>query len=33
MWLGFRLYLEPESNVGPAFAEVIYDRAILFSSD
>ena len=30
MWMGFRMYLEPSTAVGPAFTEVIYDRAIVF---
>ena len=30
MWMGFRAYLEPSTAVGPAFTEVIYDRAIVF---
>jgi hypothetical protein len=30
LWLGFRMYLEPQTAVGPAFTEVIYDRALLF---
>jgi hypothetical protein len=32
MWMGFRIYLEPETKVGTAFTDVIYDRAIVFSS-
>lgn len=31
LWLAFRLYLEQRTRVGPAFTEVIYDRAIVFS--
>ncbi|MFO7694166.1 MAG: hypothetical protein R6V57_13845 [Vicinamibacterales bacterium] len=30
MWMGFRAYLEPSTAVGPAFTELIYDRAIVF---
>ena len=30
MWMGFRAYLEPSTAVGPAFTEIIYDRAIVF---
>jgi len=30
LWVAFRLYLEPGTGVGPAFAEVVYDRAIVF---
>lgn len=31
LWLAFRIYLEARTRVGPAFTELIYDRAILFS--
>lgn len=31
LWMAFRAYLEPETHVGPAFTEVIYDQAIHFS--
>lgn len=31
LWLAFRIYLEQSTQVGPAFAELVYDRAILFS--
>lgn len=31
MFMGFRAYIEPSTAVGPAFTEVIYDQAILFS--
>jgi len=30
MWMGFRAYLEPSTAVGPAFTEILYDRAIVF---
>ena len=30
MWMGFRAYLEPSTAVGPAFTEIVYDRAIVF---
>lgn len=30
LWVGFRLYLEPGTAVGPAFAEILYDRVIVF---
>lgn len=30
LWMGFRLYLEPQTKVGPAFTEVVYDRVIHF---
>jgi hypothetical protein len=30
LWVAFRIYLEPETKVGPAFAEILYDRAIVF---
>ena len=30
LWVAFRLYLEPGTAVGPAFAEVLYDRVIVF---
>lgn len=29
--LFFRIYLEPETNVGPAYGEILYDRVIKFS--
>ena len=32
MFLGFRLYLEPETKTGPVINELYYDRAIKFSS-
>ena len=31
MYLGFRAYLEPETMVGPAWQEMVFDRAILFA--
>lgn len=31
LWLAFRIYLEQRTRVGPAFTELIYDRALLFS--
>lgn len=31
LWVGFRAYLEPDTMVGPAFAEILYDRVIVFS--
>jgi hypothetical protein len=30
LWFGFRMYMEPETAAGPAFTEVLYDRALLF---
>lgn len=30
-WVGFRVYAEPATKVGPAFTEVVYDRAIKFT--
>lgn len=30
LWICFRAYLEPATLVGPAFAEIVYDRAIVF---
>jgi hypothetical protein len=29
-WMGFRAHLEPSTAVGPAFTEIVYDRAIVF---
>jgi len=29
--IGFRLYLERTANIGPAYAEILYDRVIKFS--
>jgi hypothetical protein len=31
MYLGFRAYLEPQTKVGPAWHELVFDRAILFT--
>jgi hypothetical protein len=31
MFIGFRAYLEPATGVGPAWQELIFDRAILFT--
>jgi hypothetical protein len=30
-FIGFRIYMDKESNVGPDLYDVIWDRAILFS--
>lgn len=30
-FIGFRLYVNPETLVGPALFDVIWDRAILFT--
>ena len=30
IWMGFRAYLEPSTAVGPAYTEIVYDRAIVF---
>jgi hypothetical protein len=30
LWVAFRVYLEKETKVGPAFSEILYDRAIVF---
>ncbi|GAI81515.1 unnamed protein product, partial [marine sediment metagenome] len=30
-FIGFRMYLEPATKVGPIWSEIIYDRAIHFS--
>ncbi len=30
-FVGFRAYVEPETNVGPSYTEVVYDRVIKFS--
>jgi len=32
MYLGFRAYLERETKVGPAWQELVFDRAIRFTS-
>jgi hypothetical protein len=29
--IGFRLYLEPDTNIGPAYPEILYDQIIKFS--
>jgi len=31
LWVAFRVYLEPGNGVGPAFAEILYDRVIVFA--
>ncbi len=31
MWIGWRAYMEPSTNVGPAYPELIYDRVIVFT--
>ncbi len=31
VFIGFRMYLEPATKVGPIWSEIIYDRAIHFS--
>ncbi|OGN92376.1 MAG: hypothetical protein A2Z75_04935, partial [Chloroflexi bacterium RBG_13_50_10] len=31
-FIGFRAYMEPATKVGPAYAELLYDRVIKFSS-
>jgi hypothetical protein len=30
--VAFRLYLEPRTNIGPAYPEILYDRIIKFST-
>ena len=25
MWIGWRAYMEPETNVGPTYPELVYD--------
>ncbi|MBU2548249.1 MAG: hypothetical protein KKB20_07570 [Proteobacteria bacterium] len=32
LFIGFRAYLEPETRTGPAWGELLYDRAVKFSS-
>ncbi len=29
--IGFRLYLEPGTSIGPAYPEIVYDQIIKFS--
>jgi hypothetical protein len=31
MWIGWRAYMEPETNVGPASHEIIYDKVLVFT--
>jgi hypothetical protein len=31
--IAFRLYVEPGTNIGPAFSEIVYDRIIKFSKN
>lgn len=31
MWIGWRAYMEPETKVGPAYHEIIYDKVLVFT--
>lgn len=31
MWIGWRAYMEPETNVGPTYPELVYDKVIVFT--
>jgi len=31
MWIGWRAYMEPETNIGPAYPELVYDKVTQFT--